>query len=145
MTTIAYKDGVLAADTLCVNGYTRAGYLTKIARGSDGVLGGSAGTAAFNRRFLEWITAGRVTEPPRAETDKDSNSRDFGFIVLLDGQLELHEPEGVLTISAPFYACGSGREIAVGAMAAGASAEQAVKVAIELDCYSGGDITTLHR
>jgi len=143
MTTIAYKDGVLAADTLCVNGHIRSGFATKIVRGPRGELAGSAGSAGFNRAFNAWVTAGMEGEPPKAaETD---DIRDYGFVVLPNGEIEQHEPEGVNRLRADIFAVGSGRNVAQGAMKAGATAEEAVRIAIDLDCYSGGEVTVLRR
>jgi len=143
MTTIAYKDGVLAADTLCVNGHIRSGFVTKIIRGPNGELGGAAGNAGYNRLFQDWVAGGRVGDAPIPK--QDDECRDLGFVVLPDGVIEQHEPEGLNLIRADMYAAGSGRNVAQGAMAAGASAEEAVRIAIGLDCYSGGEITVLRR
>lgn len=144
MTSIAYKDGELAADTLCVNGHTRTGYTRKIGRGPTGELVGSSGTTTFSRRFVEWIESGRQGDCP-TPIDDNEGVREFGFVVLTDGTIEQHEPEGVTFLKADMFGCGSGRQVVLGAMAAGASAYKAVEIAIALDCYSGGEITVLKR
>lgn len=46
----------------------------------------------------------------------------------------------MLSITHPFYAVGSGSKYAMGAMDQGASAEQAVKIAIKYDSSCGGSI-----
>jgi len=143
VTTIAWDGKTLASDTLCVNGHIRSGFVTKIVRGPTGELAGAAGHAGFNRAFCDWIAGGRAGNPP--ETKETDDARDYGFVVLLDGKIEQHEIEGVNTIMADKFAVGSGRNLALGAMEAGATAEEAVKVAIARDCYSGGEITVLHR
>ena len=42
-----------------------------------------------------------------------------------------------------YHAFGSGEEIALGAMAAGATAAEAVQIAIQFDTSSDGDVTQL--
>ncbi len=46
---------------------------------------------------------------------------------------------------APFFAYGSGSELALGAMLAGATAEEAVRAAAQRDTGTGGEITVLHH
>ena len=54
----------------------------------------------------------------------------------------LQQP-GWIVERGPYFAMGSGRDFALGAMAAGASAEEAVRAAIAHDVYSGGEVVTL--
>jgi ATP-dependent HslUV protease subunit HslV len=44
-----------------------------------------------------------------------------------------------------FYALGSGSRIAYGALAAGASAEEAVRIAARYDTSTGGEVVVLRR
>lgn len=63
MTTIAYRDGVMAADTLTTWGNSRDGYVSKIAkRGS--VLAAGSGSMAHVQRFLDWFRTGMKGDPP---------------------------------------------------------------------------------
>lgn len=144
MTTIAWDGQSLASDSLCVNGHIASATMRKIGRGPGGELAGAAGDAGFNRQFIAWVESGRHGPSPEPKLDKN-DCTDFGFVVLTDGNIELHENAGVSIVRAPFYACGSGRDVALGAMAHGATAEQAVQAAISLDIYSGGEITVLTR
>ena len=71
MTTIAYRDGVLAAETATCQGGVMIGIVVKIARRADGDMCGSAGDAAYNAAFTEWFLAreanGRMsTVPPKS-------------------------------------------------------------------------------
>ena len=50
---------------------------------------------------------------------------------------------GVFTVVSPYYSAGSGEEISLGAMWAGATAREAVKAAIQLSRGSGPPIKTL--
>lgn len=137
MTTIAYRDGVLAADTLVTANNMRSGFLTKIAR-QGRLLVGFCGRSANYEAFRNWLAAGMN-----------------GSFKSEDGNVFVIPPEGPAIIwgdgdtpwreTAPFWALGSGEAPALGAMQAGASAEEAVKAAIALDVWSGGEITVLRR
>jgi len=48
--------------------------------------------------------------------------------------------DGPLHLEAPFFASGSGRFLAMGAMAAGASAEQALQIACDMDQGTSGPV-----
>lgn len=134
MTTIAFKNGVLAADTLVSGNGVRVGYVTKI-RKIGPVLAAAAGTMSFVQAFLDWFSSGTDDEPP--ETSGESEG-----LLFYDGRV-LTWNDGWDLLVAPFFAIGSGKYQALGAMAAGASAEDAVCAAILTDCYSGGSIDIL--
>jgi len=71
--------------------------------------------------------------------DEDFN----GLVLTPDKKLLLFEGGGVvLEIEQP-YAIGSGMPYALAAMKAGVSAEKSLQVAMEMDVYSGGDVTKL--
>lgn len=137
MTTVAYKAGVLAADSLVTSNGVRDGAARKIAK-HKGMLLGGAGCWSTVTKFMDWVRAGAQGECP-IETGGEAN----GFVVMPDGRFIMWSGRGPTTTESPYFAFGSGREFALGAMAAGASAEEAVRVAIELDVYSGGPVTTL--
>jgi hypothetical protein len=71
MTTIAYRDGVLAADTLLTSSAMRNGYARKI-RERDGMLAGASGTLAQMQTFLDWFDAGMTGDPPSMAFDKEN-------------------------------------------------------------------------
>lgn len=136
MTTIAFKDGLLAADTLsCWGGYF-AGHVTKIHRQGRLRLGG-AGSVTVYQQFRDWVRKGMSGECP---LKKDIANV---FLVLPDGTCVCWSDDGPFTMSTPTWAFGTGEKIAVGAMEMGASAEQAVRIAMRHDMYSGGDVTVL--
>lgn len=142
MTTIAYRDGVIAADGASFRGQTRIDGMVKVARGPEGRLGGACGHAGFMTGWLDWI-AGRCSAPPEPKMTQDT--ADAGLIVYPDGRIELHEADGVFSIATPYYAMGCGRDQALGAMFTGATAEVAIKAAIAHDAYTGGEVTVLAR
>jgi ATP-dependent HslUV protease subunit HslV len=90
---------------------------------------------------LQWFVKGERGRPPKA--NEDTNNFDRGVIFRNGGRIEVFEPSGTFSMSAPFYAMGSGKSEALGAMWAGATAEQAVRAAIDLDPSCGGDVTIL--
>lgn len=134
MTVIAFKDGVLAADSLITADGVRVGYTTKI-RKIGPVLAAGAGTMSFVQAFLDWLATGAEDDPP--ETSGNSEG-----LLIYDGRI-LTWNDGWDHFVTPFYAIGSGRYQALGAMAAGASAREAVEAACLSDCYSGGFVQAL--
>lgn len=141
MTTIAYRDGVLAADTGMTVGAVLLGHTTKIVRRADNDMAGSAGDAAYAAAFLDWFMNGEIGSPPEAKEDSDYFDR--GIIFRADGTIMVFEPRGRFPIRAKYYAFGSGREFAIGAMYTGANAAQAVLAAIAHDPHTNGDVTVL--
>lgn len=140
MTTIAYRSGVLAADTLMTRGDSALVGIVKIAQGPDGRMGGACGSAAFMGQWLAWIK-GEIDERPIPQWD--DGRTDSGLLIHPDGKVELFEEGGSFEFCGAYLAMGSGRPEALGAMHAGASAENAVRAAIEHDCHSGGEVTVL--
>lgn len=145
MTTIAYRDGVLAADTAMHRGTTRVDGITKIVRASDGLLAGAAGTAGYNGSFLAWAVDGRLRAEPPPVAKEDNDNYDTGLIFHPDGLVELFEPSGRFEARPAYFAIGSGRDAALGAMFSGADAVTAVKAAIAHDAWTSGGITVLRH
>ena len=139
MTTIAYRDGVLAADgqrtATDVQIESRAIKIGRIGR----LLFGAAGSAAWAWRYRTWVRCGALGEPPRCLTGS------CGFLIGPDDALCLLTEDGWERSVAAFYAEGSGWQFALGAMAAGASAEEAVRAAARFDVHTGGEIIVLRR
>ena len=102
-------------------------------RTSKGCLVGVCGDIDAAVLFLKWAESGFK------ETKQFSvlSSGDVGGLrVNPDGVVECYEGSvGFFQMEAPFYALGSGSVIAIGAMAAGADAETAAKIACK---YSHG-------
>lgn len=139
MTTIAYRNGRLCADTQTSRGYTVILGMTKISKGKRG-LGGACGLASFCEGFQAWIR-GEREEPPIAET-RDGDA-DCGLHIDPFGKITVYEMGGCFILETPYFAMGSGRDQALGAMHAGADSRMAVEAAIAHDAYTGGAITVL--
>lgn len=139
MTTIAFKDGVLAADSLVSSNGLAAGEFNKLRRvkgwdGSSWIIGFAGGISMFDP-FCVFIEELR-------EFDID----EMGFHAIAINESSGHVetycssffPE--YNVKTPFHALGTGADIALGAMQAGATAVDAVKVACKLDLASGGRV-----
>lgn len=141
MTTIAYRDDVLAADTQITCGSQIDGWATKIYR-LGSVLYGATGSSGLTEAFKSWLCRGMVGEAPAL---KDGESTANGYIFPGGNRVVWRYENVWCSHEAPFFAYGSGGEIALGAMLAGATAEQAVRAAAERDTNTGGAITVLRR
>lgn len=107
----------------------------KVCRLRDGSLFGRSGSVAYGDMVTEWLSKGG----PTPEYKGDGG---FGALHLrTDGTLWIIGEECLPTqIEAP-YAVGSGMDLAIGAMRAGASPQRAVEIAIACDPGTGGTIT----
>lgn len=137
MTTIAWDGHTLAADTLLTAGGMRAGHTAKIRRFGS-LLIGFCGKSTNFEAFRNWLAGGAV-----------GNFKGEGgnvFILPPTGPAIIWpEAETPWREESPFWALGDGEAIALGVMASGGSAVDAVKAAISISVYSGGDITALRR
>jgi hypothetical protein len=142
VTTIAYRDGVMAADALTCQGDALVGTAKKIVRNAHGDLAGCAGAAVVTRAFLAWFLGG---EQGRFSADGAARGdlRFRGLIVRARGRIQVFEDEGWYTFCAPYVAIGSGAPEARGAMFSGADAITAVRAARAHDAGTGGRITVL--
>ena len=141
MTTIAYKDGILAANSMIMAGSRIATSMSavKIVRLADGRLVGLCGQMRHMKPLVAFLE-GRSDRYPDMERDATA------IVVAPDGRVELHfgrHADEAFEEEAEFYAIGSGAELALGAMAFGAGAAEAVAAAIRFDTGSGGEIRSL--
>ena len=141
MTCIAWDGTTLAADKLASYGGTVT-TVTKI-HCINGLLVGGSGESSFIGAMLEWVRSGREPDKfPKSQSDKD----DWQplLVVELDGTTSLYErTQYPIRHEQRCIAIGSGREYAMAAMHLGCDAQQAVEVAIALDCNCGNGIDVL--
>lgn len=143
MTTIAYKDGMMACDSCWTLNSTQVTSLSKITRLASGGLLGQAGDN--DGREMEAFL-GKVRAPrglPLRKELLELRLSFSGLLVLPTGHVyrvdcrenptDYDDEVGFTTISKKFAACGSGWELALGAMAAGKTAREAVLIAAEFD------------
>jgi hypothetical protein len=138
MTIIAFKDGVIAADGLVTSGWIRVGWEEKLWWQGGSVVG-ACGLSEDILRFKVWMADRRPEQRPRL-------SDDFCGVEITADRLALKWERGLLPLRqqpAGMVAIGSGQEIALGAMAAGASAERAVAIACDLHVTCGPPISVI--
>lgn len=136
MTTVACTRSEMAADSrISANGDTFPG--TKIFR-INGYLYGCAGLYQASVRFIEWARRGEKGKLPKL-------AREFSALKLTtDGIFVItsDDPTWMLCDS-DYFAIGSGKDLALGAMAHGAAPLDAVHTAIKWDMLSGGEPNVL--
>jgi ATP-dependent HslUV protease subunit HslV len=141
MTVIAYRDGLLAADSLVTAGHVVTGRIQKLWRFDDGRLLGGAGVAGDMRSFVAWALAG-------CKGHWECQDKENGFSALVvgaQGEVVMYDAEGRdYLLEAEFIARGAGAELAIGAMAMGARADQAVEVACRYSVWCGGPVQRLY-
>ena len=60
MTIITYRNGVMAGDTIVIEGDLRVGCTTKVRKMTDGTLAGMAGSFNAVEAFFAWVEAGHL-------------------------------------------------------------------------------------
>lgn len=133
MTTIAFRDGVMAADTQISGEGLRQGHLVKVGRNREGHLIGACGPASYITRLLNWF------QQENGQFEKKDG--DGEAIIARPQHVEFLDIHGTHILEADYFATGSGFQLALGAMAHGASAEDAVRAAMKHDSSTGGRIT----
>jgi 20S proteasome alpha/beta subunit len=141
MTTIAYRDGVLAGDTQVTCGSTIDGYVAKVFR-KGRLLYTTTGDSGLGDRFRQWVESGMEGDAPEMK-DGDANAN--GLLFPGGDRVVWRYDKVWATHHAPFFAYGSGSTIALGAMYAGATAEEAVRAAATRDTNTGGEVIALRR
>lgn len=137
MTTIATDGYSMAGDGRSTRGDAiSGGDRKKVYKLSDGSLIGAAGRTRDAERAIRALTA----NPAKPEEVRG----DYTLMRLYpDGSIWVHED----TLTAPIkvqppFAIGSGWTPALGAMMAGATSREAVKIASKIDVHTGGKITS---
>jgi hypothetical protein len=147
MTIIAVKDGVMAADSAAFqNALRRPAMTPKILRGPDGSLFGACGDTAKIHLVETWFMAGEVaSHRPHIVVTKADGEAPMFLILRLDGRVYLGTENDPLIEVPAINAIGSETActMALGAMFAGATALEAVKIAIEHTIYVGGQAISL--
>jgi len=139
MTTVAYKNGVMAADSAITDGVMRGGKLWKITRhDASGALLGVAGKVTEVVDYLNYFRRYGVTK-----SKKFSLAESTGLIATVEGTVMLVEASTIYPIEEEYFAIGSGAAMAMTAMRCGCSAIIAVKIACELDLFSGPPVRAL--
>lgn len=138
MTTIAYKNGIIAYDSYLTNTTTiiYKNYNKKFKRGN--ILFFPAGIESDYLELIDSYESGKVDRDLECTCLVVENNKIFKVanistsLALSKCLVDLNEPSAI----------GSGSHIALGAMDYGASAYEAVKIAAGRDIYTGGKIRT---
>lgn len=145
MTAIAYKDGVLAGDTLTVyEGGLKCSH-QKVFK-YKGWLYGASGDCPEASDLRHWLFNG-LKDPRSMPPFKREPflNRDFNVLAVSPkGEICLIRHLGDLeVVPSKFYAVGAGKEFCMGAMAFGATAAEAVALSIQHNEAVGGEVTTV--
>jgi hypothetical protein len=149
VTTIAYKNGVLAADSLINYGTFSNGEVNKIhvvAMPEDGgkrvrrAMMAVSGAVWVIEPLIEWIESGASQDDiPHCLLHA---AKDFSCIMIDDEGTVWEFNNGFfLKCGVQYHSIGSGQMFALGAMAAGIEAPEAVAAAMKHDKATGGAIT----
>lgn len=133
MTTIvaSITEGVMCSDSYWFAD-DECGSIRKVHR----VRGALFGFAGGVRDAADWLAAVR-----KAPNDDPPQIDDLTVIRLsAEGLHTWNSTDGWLPVGEPRYAIGSGGKCARGAMAAGASCKEAVRIAATIDANTGGPV-----
>lgn len=136
MTTIAANREMMACDSQCQSG-NLCSAVDKMFRLPNGALIGAAGELEICMLFVDWYKNGCDETPGMWDTSASFS----GLVLTPKGKLIEFGPRLVpQVIKEKFHAVGSGCELAIGAMEAGADPIQAVKIACKRDSGTGGRV-----
>jgi ATP-dependent protease HslVU (ClpYQ) peptidase subunit len=138
MTTIAWDGKTLAADKQSTWGTTPVPTTKIFFKNDTGHIYGAAGCKDDVMKFFAWM------EDTMPEDNKPVLSDDFCGIIIEDGAIfQVNKGLILHRIHRKTWAIGSGADYALGAMAMGADAKDAVDVATQLDINTGLGIETI--
>jgi ATP-dependent protease HslVU (ClpYQ) peptidase subunit len=139
MTTLVYRDGILASETRITYGsVTMPGKCKKIHRLPGGALYGFVGSLEVGEIMRRCL----LSDNPEERPDLKGEAYE-GLVITETGKVLFFENRAWIRLDLPYVAMGSGNSFAYGALAMGASAKQAVQAAMGLDAGSGGKVMTL--
>ncbi len=145
MTTVAFRDGVMAADSRGIDHGIGIVRIQKIFRkkikGKEHLFG-VAGYWEAGLMFIDWFASRDAAMQERLSKLHDDS--DFDVIVWTGKKLLCADSFMRLTeCTEDYYAIGSGAPHAITAMDCGKSARQAVQMAMKRDSGTGGRIVTM--
>lgn len=131
MTLIAYKDGIVCADSLCMLGHMRSPTpVVKLSRNSNGDILSVSGYACTFIGWSKWFIDGETGEKPWKHSDSDDP--DEINIFRKNGCTECYTVSSTpMKLYVSQYAAGY-HSLLMGMMAAGLSAKDAVCLGIQM-------------
>jgi hypothetical protein len=143
MTTVCYRDGLLAFDSRITGDTLLFGQGVK-GRMTKEFMAAAAGAVQDVQAFLDWVAAGYTEDTKKKFGLLDREVEIEGIVITKKGEVLCFDNRLYpYHVNAPFFAFGSGAHIALGAMAMGATAYKAVKIASIYDVATGGEIKVL--
>lgn len=143
MTCIVATNDAIAAD-MKVTG----SHIARVVKlfGLNGSVWAHAGSAAWGEIFVEWLQSGQK-KTARDFYCKQMKEAEVDFLALQvrpDKKIVLWEAPWVpIEMEVPAYGIGSGSAYALGAFSAGATLEQAIKIAAQWDEATGPEVQIL--
>ena len=135
MTTVCYRDGILVTDSMVSANGAQVGSCSKLRCFKDGSVAAHGGVLADAEQFFAWVEEGE-SKDKKPELDE----RQFEAVrVWPDGKIAWYNHKCQrysYRESMGFFAFGTGESFAMGAMAAGATAEEACRIACQFDTTS---------
>ena len=136
MTTLAWDGTTFAADRQLTASYMRHGG-TKLFT-VDGGIAGISGRYEVGLKIIAWLQSDRdPNKYPQMNEDRDDESAAIYWVTKAGSAFRFFGYPLPVPITEPFFAGGSGRDYALGAMAHGADAIEAVQIACRFDSMSG--------
>ena len=132
MTTIAWDGRTIAADSQSTEGELRGLHPCKKLSKYKGNIYAFAGTISTCKDVIRWLKRGGKKDdfPALAELD-------FAVLQFKGGKCYLYQSDPTPIQVLPPYTMGTGKELALGAILAGATASRAVEIACDVDINSG--------
>lgn len=146
MTTVAFRDGVLATDSRGNHsdaGIVKAKKLFRKTIGRREHIIGVAGDLFSAMVFIDWY--GTKERPPEALAHLFDEGEDFEALIWTGKKLfEANRLCRLVEIEDKYYAIGSGAPYALAAMDCGKSAAEAIRIACRRDNNSGLPVVAMN-
>lgn len=147
MTTVVYRNNEMAGDTLLGNSGSILGYSSKIFKNKKGWLLGISGSAEYSQIVKDWFM--RMNKISDIVQPWEVSLPELVNAIIVASPSQIYRFEGkqamkmLLPRRSPFIVVGSGTDVAYGALAMGATAKQAVEIAIKWSPGTGGKVEVL--
>jgi 20S proteasome alpha/beta subunit len=143
MTVVAYRDGIMAGDgRVCSGSIIEEDGARKVFRLPDGTLVGVSGKWARCQAFVRIMT--KASEAEKKKLPSDVIKGIDALVVDPKGKTIWYYESGAwLKVKTPYTCIGSGYVSALAAMDAGATAEEAVRIACKRHVHCGGRVSTV--
>lgn len=145
MTVIAYRDGVMAADSGGFGPRSCHNFTRKLIRSADGTLYGILGDATEGQAYFAWVQGGCIGAAPVPRWVDETVGSSYDVLRVRPGRdPELITTWGVQPYSdAPYIAVGAAAPVALGALYVGATAAAAIAAAIGHSVDARGPVRTI--